>query len=100
MPLDPQDVDYDPLERMRYVTFKELDDFYDAMGTEHPCENCNAQEWNHVCDSEGPVALKIPAFNREDAYAVAFVISCKICGNLRQTNGGTIIKWLDDRAEK
>lgn len=100
MSQESQDVDYNPLDRMRRITFKELDAFYEEMGTEHACERCQSVAWNHICDPDGPVALKIPAFDREESFAVAFVIACKRCGNLRYTNGGAIVSWLNEREKQ
>ncbi|MFJ4397446.1 hypothetical protein [Pseudomonas sp. NPDC089396] len=85
------------LARLRAVTFDELDAFYAEMGTEHPCDNCGSNEWTHIGDGEGPVSLRLPAFNRDTAFALAFAIHCNKCGNMRLTIGSTLLDWLQNK---
>jgi len=85
------------LARLKAVTFDELDAFYEEMGTENTCNICGSDVWTHVGDGEGPVSLRLPAFNRDTAFALAFVIHCNKCGHMRFTIGSTLLDWLQNR---
>jgi hypothetical protein len=89
--------DPDQLTRIENTTFDELDAFYAEMGTEHACENCKTERWSHLCDDAGPVSLRLPSFNRTTVFSIAFVITCDRCGNMRFTNGGAVLSWLDSK---
>lgn len=93
-------VESERLSRIKATTFDELDAYYAEMGTEHACENCKTEQWSHVCDENGPVALKLPSFNRTAAFSIAFVITCNHCGNMRFTNGGAVLGWLAEKERK
>lgn len=90
--LDEEDVD--ALDKIMKIRNRKLDRFFRANGQRKACEVCGAENWMILGDGDAPAALQIQTYE-SSSFAVVFAMSCNQCGNVRMTNAGFVLDWLE-----
>ena len=89
----------DALDKIMNIRNRKLNRFYGAHGQKKACEVCGSESWMILGDGDAPAVLQLRTYEAS-SFAVVFAISCTQCGNLRMTNAGFVLDWLESETKK